>query len=129
MQKEVDIDLQRAKAGSVQEVAVLVGRQMRRLLMQRMQYADLDRSALRQLLRSACSVGANVREAQYAESRRDFIHKLKIAEKELSETFYWMGLLCTDPTPFSEDDVQPVLKSMHACKALLQTILNSLRSK
>lgn len=47
----------------------------------------------RQLLRSGTSVGANVFEAQHAESRADFIHKMKIAIKEASETLYWL-LVC-----------------------------------
>lgn len=46
----------------------------------------------RQLLRSGTSIGANVREAQNAESRADFIHKFKIAAKEADETFYWLTL-------------------------------------
>ena len=47
----------------------------------------------KQLLRSATSIGANVFEAQNAESKTDFVHKMKIAAKESSETLYWM-LLC-----------------------------------
>jgi|ERR1043166_7764933 four helix bundle protein len=47
----------------------------------------------RQLLRSATSIGANVHEAQNAESKSDFIHKFKIAAKEVEETKYWL-LLC-----------------------------------
>lgn len=47
----------------------------------------------RQLLKSGTSVGANIREAQNAESNQDFIHKLKIAAKEADETEYWL-LLC-----------------------------------
>lgn len=47
----------------------------------------------RQLLKSGTSIGANVREAQNAESKADFIHKLKIAAKEADETEYWL-LLC-----------------------------------
>ena len=46
-----------------------------------------------QLLRSATSVGANVFEAQNAESKIDFIHKMKIAAKEASGTLYWL-ILC-----------------------------------
>jgi len=42
----------------------------------------------RQLLRSGTSIGANVREAQNAESKPDFIHKFKIAAKEAEETEY-----------------------------------------
>jgi len=47
----------------------------------------------RQLLKSGTSIGANVREAQNAESKPDFIHKLKISAKEADETEYWL-LLC-----------------------------------
>ena len=42
----------------------------------------------RQLLRSGTSIGANVHEAQNAESKEDFIHKMKIAAKEADETEY-----------------------------------------
>lgn len=47
----------------------------------------------KQLLRSGTSVGALVREAQNAESRLDFVHKLGIAQKECDETLYWFELL------------------------------------
>lgn len=44
----------------------------------------------KQILRSGTSVGANVFEAQHAESKADFIHKMKIAIKEANETLYWL---------------------------------------
>ncbi|MFO0109807.1 MAG: four helix bundle protein, partial [Alphaproteobacteria bacterium] len=47
----------------------------------------------KQLLRSGTSVGAMVREAEHAESKNDFIHKLGIAQKEINETIYWLELL------------------------------------
>jgi len=47
----------------------------------------------KQILRSGTSIGANVREAQNAESKKDFIHKLAIAQKECDETMYWLELL------------------------------------
>ncbi len=47
----------------------------------------------KQLLRSGTSIGANVEEANQAESRKDFVHKLSIALKEASETNYWLRLL------------------------------------
>ena len=47
----------------------------------------------KQLLRSGTSVGANVREAQNAQSKPDFIHKLSISQKECDETMYWLELL------------------------------------
>lgn len=47
----------------------------------------------KQFLRSATSVGANVAEAQDAESRADFVHKYAIAQKEIRESLYWLRLL------------------------------------
>ena len=46
----------------------------------------------RQLLKSGTSIGANIHEAQNAESKADFIHKVKIAAKEVEETKYWLTL-------------------------------------
>ena len=46
-----------------------------------------------QLLRSATSIGANYREANRAESRRDFVHKIAIVEKEAAESLYWLEIL------------------------------------
>ncbi len=47
----------------------------------------------KQLLRSGTAVGALVREAEHAESKKDFIHKMAIALKEANETEYWIELL------------------------------------
>lgn len=57
-----------------------------------------------QLLKSGTSIGANIFEAQGAESKADFIHKLKIADKEAKETEYWL-LLCekSETYPFNND--------------------------
>jgi len=57
----------------------------------------------RQLLKSATSIGANVREAQNAESKADFIHKLKISAKEADETIYWLEL-CKYSKGYPNDD-------------------------
>lgn len=51
-----------------------------------------DRVVLGQLARSGTSVGANVREARNAASKKDFIHKLTIAQKECDESLYWLEL-------------------------------------
>ena len=50
-------------------------------------------SLVNQLERSATSIGANIREAQFAHGKADFISKLQIALKECSETRYWLELL------------------------------------
>ena len=56
-----------------------------------------------QLFRSGTSIGANAMEAQNAESKADFIHKMKIAAKEAEESQYWL-LLCTHAGSYPECD-------------------------
>ena len=51
------------------------------------------KSYVNQIIRSSSSIGANIYEAKYAQSRADFINKLEIALKECSETEYWLELL------------------------------------
>jgi four helix bundle protein len=68
----------------------------------------------KQLLRCGTSIGANVYEAQHAESRADFIHKMKIAVKEANETLYWLTL-CekSDSYPFEsslKDHVNEIIR-------------------
>ena len=48
---------------------------------------------LNQVVRSSSSIGANIHEARYAQSRADFINKLEVSLKECSETEYWLELL------------------------------------
>jgi len=71
-------------------------------------------SVSKQLIRCGTSIGANVREAQNAESKTDFIHKFKIAAKEADETQYWI-LLCRSsknyPVPnILEKDIETIIK-------------------
>jgi four helix bundle protein len=55
----------------------------------------------KQLLKSGTAIGANIREAQNAESKADFIHKMKIAAKEADETEYWL-LLCQNSESYPD---------------------------
>ncbi len=65
----------------------------------------------KQLLRSGTSIGANVREAQNAESKNDFIHKMKISAKEAGETEYWL-LLCKETGYPNCDELLDEVKSI-----------------
>ena len=56
-----------------------------------------------QLFRSGTAVGALAKEAQNAESKADFIHKMKIAAKEAEEAEYWL-LLCKDAKNYPTDE-------------------------
>lgn len=55
-----------------------------------------------QLFRSGTSIGANIHEAQSAESKADFIHKMKVADKEAHETKYWL-MLCKEAKSYPEN--------------------------
>ncbi len=71
----------------------------------------------RQVLRSGTSIGANVKEAQNAESKADFIHKIKIALKEADETEYWLNLCnCIESYPTCKDIIDkliPIIKILN----------------
>ncbi|MBD1397602.1 four helix bundle protein [Pontibacter sp. JH31] len=78
-----------------------------------------------QLLKSGTSIGANVREAQNAESKADFIHKFKIAAKEIEETDYWL-LLCQRASSYPDPThLQEKLKSI---KRIISKIIISSKS-
>ena len=80
----------------------------------------------RQLLKSGTSIGANVREAQNAESKSDFIHKLKIAAKEADETEYWL-LLCNESEGFGNCD--ELLADCRSIIKVLSKIIASSKAK
>ncbi len=80
----------------------------------------------RQLMKSGTSIGANIREAQSAESRSDFIHKLKISSKETEETEYWL-LLCQNSKNYP--DPLYLLDYLISIQKLLSKIISSAKSK
>jgi four helix bundle protein len=79
----------------------------------------------RQLLRSGTSIGANVREAQNAESKADFIHKIKLAAKEADETEYWL-LICKHTPTYLFDE--KLLIHVHELMKILSKIISSSKS-
>ena len=79
----------------------------------------------RQLLKSGTSIGANIREAQNAESKLDFIHKLKIAAKEAEETEYWLSL-CNKSASYPTSE--PLLLSIISIKKLLNAIISKTKN-
>ncbi len=62
-------------------------------LCRRLQGAHKEFVISRQLLKSGTAPGALVREAEYAESKKDFIHKMSVALKEANESDYWLSIL------------------------------------
>jgi four helix bundle protein len=66
----------------------------------------------KQIIRSGTSVGANIQEAQAAESRSDFIHKMKIAQKEFKESCYWLEVLSKEYPQLEISKMHSTLKDM-----------------
>ncbi len=80
----------------------------------------------KQLLRSGTSIGANVNEAQDAQSKKDFVSKMSIALKEARETKYWILLLTeTDCLPDQHTNVKTLLSELESIIKLLSSIIIS----
>ena len=75
-----------------------------------------------QILRSGTSIGANVKEAQNAESKADFVHKIKIASKEADELEYWL-FLCNECQGYPNADV--LLDKLHEIIKIMSKIIHS----
>ena len=79
----------------------------------------------KQLLRSGTSIGANVQEAQTAQSRKDFLSKMSIASKEARECSYWIGLLLKSHYLSEFDQKEELKKEMTNIKNILTSIVKS----
>lgn len=78
----------------------------------------------RQVMKSGTSIGALVREAKYAQSSLDFIHKLIIALKEANETYYWLSLLY-DTNYIEEKLFNSLLKDCDELISILVSIVKT----
>ena len=83
-----------------------------------------DTTISKQLLRSATSIGANIREAKYAHGKADFIAKLQIALKECYETEYWIEI-AQKANIVSEETVKTLL---HGCGAIRRMLIASINT-
>ena len=95
--------------------------------LQIIEYAELLESKRKfvlanQVLKSGTSIGANTREAQNAESRNDFIHKMKISAKEADETEYWL-LLCQSSPGYPDCSV--LLGKVLSIRKILSKIIST----
>lgn len=81
-------------------------------------------SIVNQLERSATSIGANIREANYAHSKPDFVSKLQISLKECYETEYWLELMYK--ADILSDDISKVL--LHDCGSIRRMLVSSINT-
>ena len=82
----------------------------------------------KQLLRSGTSIGANVHEANYAQSRKDFISKMQIALKETGETEYWLELLY-ETNYLTESEFLSIFEGCSELKRLLISTLKTAKNQ
>ena len=85
-------------------------------------------SIVDQLERSSTSIGANIREANYAQSNADFISKMKIALKECYETEYWLELFLNAGFA-TEDSIKQLLTDCGKIRFLLIKSINTIEAK
>jgi four helix bundle protein len=82
----------------------------------------------KQLLRSGTAIGALIREAEQAESKADFVHKLAIALKEANETEYWLLLLRATDYLTEKEKESMAFDNTELIK-LLTSIINTTRAR
>lgn len=80
----------------------------------------------KQLAKSGTSIGANLNEAQNAESSADFIHKLKISIKEAEETDYWLRLIAA---VYSQYDLSNMIEDLNVILKILNSAIATLKRK
>ena len=85
-----------------------------------------DTTIAKQLLRSATSIGANINEAVYGNSKADFIAKLHISLKETGESIYWLNLL--KRTHLYEYDYDALLSQAEEIKRMLIASINTAKA-
>ena len=98
------------------------------LLCKELQRTQTPVSLVDQLLRAGTSVGANVAEAQYAQSKLDFISKLEIALKECHETQYWLELLI-DTEYVDILYSKPLLSLINSTRRILISSIKTVKEK
>ena len=90
--------------------------------------AQKDRfgGVLNQLVRAGTGIGANIEEAQVANSRREMAAKYAIALREARETLYWLELMTTDP--LIGQSIAPLIKEANEWVAMLTATVKKIRT-
>ena len=85
----------------------------------------ISRSMITQLVRSGTSISANLREADAAETKKDFIHKVAISLKEARETSYWLQIIKDSSYATGDDIVSLINESLELSKILAKIKINA----
>ena len=89
---------------------------------------DVNRILMNQVVRSATSIGANYMEADGAESKKDFIHKIALCKKEAKETRYWFRMIIK-ANPLETKRCQILWKEAHELSLIFSVIFRSGKTK
>lgn len=87
-------------------------------------YKAINPVISRQVLKSGTSIGANISEANYGQSKADFIHKLSIAQKECSETIYWLNLI-KDSELLEIEEAESLIEE---CTEIMKILVSSIKT-
>lgn len=115
MEKSEKYDLEKRTRNFAKDVIILL-----RTLRQ----DAINQRLISQLVASSGSIGANYCEAVEAESKKDFVHKVSIAKKEIKESKHWLELIKT-AHPEIEKDVNILFKECHELLLIFSKIIYS----
>ncbi len=87
----------------------------------------INKPLISQIVRSSTSIGANYMEADGAESKKDFQHKLCICKKESKETIHWLKMLEVS-NPTKSVIIKPLIQEAHELSLIFSSIINKLKS-
>src|SRR3989338_2238397 len=88
----------------------------------------INRRIIEQLIGSIGSIGANYCEANEAESKKDFIHKMGIAKKEIKESLHWLRLLAGS-NPERKEEIRNLWRETHELLLIFSKIIKSSKNK
>jgi four helix bundle protein len=87
-------------------------------------YSDINKPLINQLVRSATSIGANYMEANQGSSKKDFRNKIKICQKEANETKHWLRMIATANSD-KKEECRKLWKEAHELTLIFAKISKS----
>lgn len=89
---------------------------------------EVTRPLISQVVRSATSIGANYMEADGAESKKDFIHKISLCKKESKETMHWLDMFSATNS-IDKNELRKLWREAHELTLIFSSIINKTKNK
>lgn len=96
------------------------------MFMKTLKRDDINRPLISQIVRSGTSIGANYMEADAAESKRDFKHKISLVKKETKETKHWLRMIAK-ANPQRKDELKVLWNEGQELTLIFSSILNKMK--